>query len=312
MARAASSQASLRPVAAMSFSRWLKRVASSGSPMTPVEARKTLVVPASGSLCGRFARDAGGLAATLAGEGIGVAGIDDQHAALPPGQIAPAPFDRRRGDNFDRVKTPATRRPLVETHGEQIVRPGGAYLMPASAVAIRTPPDLRHCRIALGCKRRTVVAGSSAIFPRITRPAALAQLGLRGSLRCRGGTDAFIGLAQRVVLELDLGFRAEFLDRLEIAFPQDQAAQLLLDSLIGWRLLITALRRAGSRASRTGSAPVRWYRSRPPCRTDDCLEFRHHLATAEKAEIAAALGGARPGNSRAPVPRSRRLRRVRR
>ena len=72
-------------------------VASSGSPITPVEARNT----SSGLAADRLGGDRGGqrrgLPAGLAGEGVGVAGIDHQRAgACRRGELGAAPFHRRR------------------------------------------------------------------------------------------------------------------------------------------------------------------------------------------------------------------------
>ena len=71
-------------------------VASSGSPITPVDARKIsegLQPAVLAAICGG---ELGRGAAVLAGEGVGVAGIDDQRARLAGLHIGAAPFDRRR------------------------------------------------------------------------------------------------------------------------------------------------------------------------------------------------------------------------
>ena len=86
----------------------LERVASSGSPITPVEAMKTSRGAAAGGLGGEIGRQLDGLAALLAGEGIGVAGIDHQRAApLPPPRFSRHQSTGADG-HFERVKTPAT------------------------------------------------------------------------------------------------------------------------------------------------------------------------------------------------------------
>ena len=71
-------------------------VASSGSPITPVEARNTSLAAAAGRLGGDRGGQRGGLPAGLAGEGVGVAGIHHQRAGLCReaawrGTIRPAP-----------------------------------------------------------------------------------------------------------------------------------------------------------------------------------------------------------------------------
>ncbi len=65
---------------ALHFRREL--VASSGSPITPVEARKISDGFATGHLGGEVGGQLGGRAAALAGEGVGVAGVDHQGAGF--------------------------------------------------------------------------------------------------------------------------------------------------------------------------------------------------------------------------------------
>ena len=70
--------------------------ASSGSPITPVEARKISAGLQPCRLGGDFGGELGGGAPALAGEGIGVAGIDHQRARFAGLEMRAAPFDRRR------------------------------------------------------------------------------------------------------------------------------------------------------------------------------------------------------------------------
>ena len=73
-----------------------KACAFSGSPITPVEARNTSSGLQPAALRGDLRGELAGIAAGLAGEGIGVAGIDHQRAGLARLQMRAAPLDRRR------------------------------------------------------------------------------------------------------------------------------------------------------------------------------------------------------------------------
>ena len=87
---------------------------SSGSPITPVEARKISLglaaVAARAAICAVNLRR---VAAALAGEGVGVAGIDHQRARFAALQSGAAPFDRRRRA-FRAREHAGDRRALVE------------------------------------------------------------------------------------------------------------------------------------------------------------------------------------------------------
>ena len=105
-------------------------VASSGSPITPVEARKI----SSGAAADRLGRDRrrqrGGLLAGLAGEGVGVAGIDHQRAAPASGFSLARHHSTGAEGHFEWVKTPAT------------------------VVPLSTPPAARRCGPCSGCRPR--------------------------------------------------------------------------------------------------------------------------------------------------------------
>ena len=93
--------------------------ASSGSPITPVEARKTSagLQPAACAreLRGERRRRASG----LAGEGIGVAGIDHERARLAALELRAAPLDRRRRA-FRAREDARDRRALVEQREQHV------------------------------------------------------------------------------------------------------------------------------------------------------------------------------------------------
>ncbi len=80
IALAASSQPPGAAFAASSSSTPSNLLASSGSPMTPGRGQKDLVLVGADRLGGEFRRQFGRFAARLAGEGVGVAGIDHQGA----------------------------------------------------------------------------------------------------------------------------------------------------------------------------------------------------------------------------------------
>ena len=67
-------------------------------------------------------RQRGRLAPGLAGEGVGIAGVDHQRPGLAGLQLGAAPFDRRRRA-LERVNTPATVVPLSSTASSTSVRP---------------------------------------------------------------------------------------------------------------------------------------------------------------------------------------------
>ena len=89
--------------------------ASSGSPITPVEATIDLVGGAADGLGGGLRRDARGLAALLAREGVGVAGVDHQRARL----AVPSGSSRHHSTGaeqvLERVSTPAAAVPGSNT-----------------------------------------------------------------------------------------------------------------------------------------------------------------------------------------------------
>ena len=120
----------------MPASRCEKRQASSGSPITPVEARKT-------SSAGQPAAAAPALPVMavdsrprLPVKALALPELTTSSRALPP-----ARFCRQKSTGADghleRVNTPATSVPSSKTMASTSVR--SLYLMPASAVAMRTP-----------------------------------------------------------------------------------------------------------------------------------------------------------------------------
>ena len=254
--------------------------------MTPVEARNTS--------CGRHADRLGAhvrptacrLAAALAGEGVGVAGVDDQHARLAAGQSRPAPVDRRRralraGEDAGDLG------PLVEDHDQEIgavlvfdagfrsgdtdaldrrqlgvgfrrERRNGAHCGHGwrSSAGLRGPAPSRRLRASARSGRsRSAAGGASARF-RPWRRRAAADFTWRSTCRAAAGgtvwslTCSKAGGCFALVLDLD-----------------DMPAELRLHRLLG----------VGADLER-----------------ERCLlEFRHHLCpVAEPAEIAALRRGA--------------------
>ena len=94
-------------------------VASSGSPITPVEARKISSRRCSRPPGGELGRQFRRLRAGLAGEGVGVAGIDHQRAGLAALELGAAPVDRRR--RAFRAGEHAGDRVPLSNHGQQHV-----------------------------------------------------------------------------------------------------------------------------------------------------------------------------------------------
>ena len=97
IARAASISASGLALATRASSTAAIRLASSGSPITPVEAMKTSPAAAPVAARDRLADRGDRARALMPGERVGVAGIDDQRARLAGGKMRAAPVDRRRG-----------------------------------------------------------------------------------------------------------------------------------------------------------------------------------------------------------------------
>src|ERR1017187_3294828 len=95
--------------------------ASSGSPITPVEARKISAGLQPAALAAISAVSRG--AAAFPGEGIGVAGIDHQRARFAGFEMGPAPFDwRRRAFRFGEHAGRAGA--LVEQRQQHVGAPG--------------------------------------------------------------------------------------------------------------------------------------------------------------------------------------------
>ena len=93
----------------------------------------------------------GGLAALLAGEGVGVAGIDDQEPRLAAGEVLPAEIDRR-GRAFGAREDARHLGPFVEDHGQHV----GAALVFDPGLGGRHAHafDGRHLRVFLRSERR--------------------------------------------------------------------------------------------------------------------------------------------------------------
>ena len=87
---------------------------SSGSPITPVEAMKISLGLGADRLRRGFADMGDRARADAAGEGVGVAGIDDQRARLAAGEMRAAPIDRRRGTFRAREDARDRRRPVEQ------------------------------------------------------------------------------------------------------------------------------------------------------------------------------------------------------
>ena len=143
---------------------------SSGSPMTPVEAWKISAGLQLKQLGRRRRHGLHGLDAGLAGEGIGIAGIDDERRA--PGLPARLPAHQSTGAerDFEVVKQPATVVPGIE-HRQQHIGPvlvadaglGGrrASRRRSAATQARTPRRERrdHVRHALPAPGSAAICG---------------------------------------------------------------------------------------------------------------------------------------------------------
>ncbi len=129
---------------AMPASRWAKRPASSGSPMTPVEARNISV----GLAPTAFAAASPVIAVVsrpfLPVKALALPEFTTSARALPPGRFCRQKSTGADG-HFERVNTPAAVVPSSNTISRRSVR--FLYLMPAWAVAMRTPSiaGMRGC-----------------------------------------------------------------------------------------------------------------------------------------------------------------------
>ena len=93
--------------------------ASSGSPMTPVEARKTSPPLQPTRPWRPTSPSSWSTRALLAGEGIGIAGIDDQRARRAGREVCAAEVDRRRRA-FRAREDAATACRLIERHQQHV------------------------------------------------------------------------------------------------------------------------------------------------------------------------------------------------
>jgi hypothetical protein len=153
IARAASSHRSPLADPAIVSSTEANLVASSGSPITPVEARNT----------------SEGLHPTASAVDLAVRSVASR-PFLPVNALAfpelttsarawpPARFDRQKSTgadgHFDVVKTPATAAGWSNTISMTSVR--FLYLIPAAAVSMRTPAIGGNCGIGFGSKWRNL------------------------------------------------------------------------------------------------------------------------------------------------------------
>ena len=115
-------------------------VASSGSPITPVDARKTSRRLAAGGRGGDLGGELGRLASGLAGEGIGVAGIDNKRARRAAFELRAAPVDRC-GWTFRAREHAGHRRAVVEQRQQDV---GAAGIADAGGGGRKL--DARHRR----------------------------------------------------------------------------------------------------------------------------------------------------------------------
>src|SRR6185312_16687361 len=136
IALAASVHSSALASLTMPPSRWLKRLASSGSPMTPVEAWNTSpgVQPAASAAA--LAVRVVVSRPRLPVKALALPELTTRMRALPPARLSRQKSTGADG-HFERVNTPATAVPSSNTIARRSVR--FLYLMPASAVAMRTP-----------------------------------------------------------------------------------------------------------------------------------------------------------------------------
>ena len=128
-----------RPGAALSARRCItpsKRCAGSGSPITPVEARKTSAGLQPAASLASFAVNAVAARPVLPVKALALPELTTSARALPPLSLARHHSTGADG-HFERVATPATVVPFSKSTSSTSVR--SLYLMPAAPVAMRTP-----------------------------------------------------------------------------------------------------------------------------------------------------------------------------
>ena len=122
--------------ATIASSRCAKRPASSGSPITPVDARKISPIAQPAALAAASPVVRVDSRPFLPVKALALPEFTTSTLALPPARLARQKSTGADG-HFDRVKTPASSVPSSNAITIRSVRP--LYLIPASAVAMRTP-----------------------------------------------------------------------------------------------------------------------------------------------------------------------------
>ena len=198
--------------------------ASSGSPMTPVEARNTSPGRASERIRGGFRRHPRRFAALASGKGVGIARIDDETARRTAGKAVAAMVDRRRRA-FRTGKDAGNRAGSSKTTIRTSVRP--LYLIPASAVAMRTPSSAGIAGTSLGASGETDDA--------MRNPADVWIPVADGLLAARRLLHGF-GNGRVGIIDLQILLRA--LNQRDIAFAHEHRTDLRLDLVECGRLLL--------------------------------------------------------------------------
>src|SRR4051794_27015979 len=136
MAFAASVHRSGLPSLTSPASRWLNLVVSSGSPMTPVDARKTSPAVQPAAFAAASPVSAVDSRPFCPVKALALPELTTSTRALPEPRFWRQKSTGAEG-HFDLVNTPATAVPASNTMASRSVRP--LYFIPASAVAMRTP-----------------------------------------------------------------------------------------------------------------------------------------------------------------------------
>src|SRR5205085_12069449 len=130
-----------------------KRAAGNGSPITPVEARKTSAGLQPDACAASFAVNAVAARPVLPVKALALPELTTKARAFPVGSIARHHSTGAEG-HFERVSTPATAVPLSNSASRTSVRP--LYLIPAAPVAIRTPATSGMSGTCFGARGETL------------------------------------------------------------------------------------------------------------------------------------------------------------
>ena len=198
IAFAASVHRSGLPLLTSPASRWLNLLVSSGSPMTPVEARKTSPGLQPAAFAAASPVSAVDSRPFLPVKALALPELTTSTRALPAPRFCRQKSTGAEG-HFDFVNTPATAVPSSNTMVRRSVR--FLYFIPASAVAMRTPSMAGILGYFFGASGEIVVdMGTSGGKNRKGRPVCpIRRAGARAfSLGRQGGNPIGIKLAFQI------------------------------------------------------------------------------------------------------------------